>query len=460
MRAKIAIATLLILLMMISLFTPMAMATNEYIDFAIETTAGRNNMEQYDLVLRISPFYDIHANDWFFDAVTYIAERGIVQGVSSGKFDPDGTMNRAMAATMIYRLAAGEPEAEFTQSFYDVQHGRWYTIPISWAAQTGIVYGVGNGRFNPSENMTREEFVLVLYRFYIHGNEPPLLSKNPNLHYFWDYDSLSDWSREAMMWAFYHWIILGTDQHYLLPGNAISRAEASTILYRFLTEDRCAPQIMKQPPPRPEPPMIEPEPQPPAPHPTRPFHTDRQRIPGRDWSTAEVNALARNGWGEARGTSWEEMLMVHHTVFNRVMVNWSGANAYRNSILGVIRQPGQFHGYRSTHPLIPWIVDSAIYALYRWAYGYAGPVNRHAINGNPYYLYFHGDGIHNWFRSGRYSYRLQNQIIRSQNVGYDCAYNYIWHRDDAPWWYIYYENGVDLHTIVIDPPANMPTFVR
>ena len=430
---KRLMAVLLAMLMLVGILTPMASANN------IHSLSSWHT------------FTDAGQNLWHTNAVQFVFQNGIMTGTSATQFNPYGNLTRAESTALIFRLHMdrdANANDSIQNDFQDVSNTAWYAPYVTWAANNGIVTGVDERTFHPTDRIIREDFATMLYRYAMQmTNLSDTYRHSAQWLQFVDRGNISSWAYYALRWMNYHGIITGQPSAMISPGGTAIRVEAATIMMRFMRVLGVGNHVLPEPPP-------------PPPHPTRPFHTNRTRIPGRTWTQECINALARNGWGEARGVTWDEMLMVHHTVFNRVMVNWSGANAYRDSIQGVIRQPGQFHGYRSSHPLEPWIVDSAVYALYRWAYAYPGPVNRFAQDGNPYYLYFRGDGRHNWFRSGRFSYRLSGQIIWSLAVDCNDCYDSVWERDYTPWWLAYYEAGVDLNTIEIPPPTSMPAFVN
>ena len=101
------------------------------------------------------PFTDVKEGDWFHDAVRYVYDNGLMDGVGDGQFAPNATTNRAMVVTILYRLA-GEPAVSGDAAFTDVADGLWYTDAVLWAAQKGIVNGVSETEFSPSGDLTRE----------------------------------------------------------------------------------------------------------------------------------------------------------------------------------------------------------------------------------------------------------------------------------------------------------------
>ena len=111
-----------------------------------------------------SPFSDVPEGSWFFEPVTSMSASGCVSGVSATKFDPNGSMTRAMVVTILYRMGGGSA-AKSPAGFSDVPNGVWYTGPVAWAVQNGVTEGVGSGRFAPNESVTREELITLLRRY-------------------------------------------------------------------------------------------------------------------------------------------------------------------------------------------------------------------------------------------------------------------------------------------------------
>ncbi len=175
----------------------------------------------------ILPFTDVAESAWYYDAVVYAYENGLMDGTSATTFAPAMNTTRAMLATLIYRMA-GEPTVTGSASFTDVTAGQWYTDGITWASQQGVVQGIGNGRFDPDGAITREQLAVMLYR-YADGE-----TASADMSRFQDSASISDWALEAMNWAVAQGILSGNDQGLLNPGSIASRAEVATMLMRFV----------------------------------------------------------------------------------------------------------------------------------------------------------------------------------------------------------------------------------
>ena len=174
-------------------------------------------------------FTDIGAGDWYHEAVDFAVENGLFGGMSATTFEPNTAMTRAMLVTVLWRYE-GSP-AEGTTSFTDVPDGQWYTDAVAWAAHNGIVGGVGNNRFDPNGNITREQMATILFRY---SNSLGLdTSDREELDYFPDGDQVSAYALDALSWAVSTGLINGSEGKLLPQGNA-TRAQVATILMRFI----------------------------------------------------------------------------------------------------------------------------------------------------------------------------------------------------------------------------------
>ena len=158
------------------------------------------------------PFHDVNQDNWYYEAVCYIWDRGLMQGVGDGQFAPGASTTRAMLMTVLARLD-GE----------DTSGGSpWYEKGLAWAMDNGI----SDGR-DPSGSATREQVVTMLYRY----AGAPAVSQD-HLSTFPDSSEVSGWARDAMNWAVSIGLIQGRGSS-LAPTQQASRAELSAMLQRF-----------------------------------------------------------------------------------------------------------------------------------------------------------------------------------------------------------------------------------
>ncbi len=179
-------------------------------------------------------FMDATKHQWYYDAVEYCAEKGLFSGTAAGRFSPEDTMTRAMLVTVLWRLdgqAVPAKEADFT----DVPSGQWYSQAVAWASENGIVNGMGNRRFDPNGNVTREQIATILYRYaQAKGFE---IEATGDLSTYPDGWTVSDYALRAMIWANTAGLINGIKSGAtvtLQPQTDATRAQVATILVRFI----------------------------------------------------------------------------------------------------------------------------------------------------------------------------------------------------------------------------------
>ena len=166
---------------------------------------------------------------WYYDAVEYAVKNGLMNGVGKDKFEPEETMTRAMLVTVLWRYE-DEPAAP-ANTFSDVKAGTWYSDAVSWASANGVVNGVGNNKFDPEGNITREQMATILYRYC--ADKGIDTSKQGSLSGFPDAGKVSSYAKTALQWTVAEGIIGGSDGKLLPQGNA-TRAQVATILMRFI----------------------------------------------------------------------------------------------------------------------------------------------------------------------------------------------------------------------------------
>ena len=175
------------------------------------------------------PFMDVATSDWYYSAVEYVYQKGMMSGTSSGAFSPNMSTNRAMIVSILHRLE-GSPAAP-ASTFPDVTAGQYDTDAVAWAASNGIVSGYSNGQFKPNDIITREQFASILYRYAQYKGYPTAASAD--LSTFSDASAVSNYATESMRWAVSQNLISGTNRGTLDPAGGAARAQAASILMRF-----------------------------------------------------------------------------------------------------------------------------------------------------------------------------------------------------------------------------------
>ena len=176
------------------------------------------------------PFTDVSEKDWFYDEVAFAYQNNLFNGTTETTFEPKTVMTRAMLVTVLYRLDGSEA-VEFQPLFEDVAEKAWYADAVIWAAKHEIVNGVGNNRFAPDEEVTREQIATIVARYADYKGFYE--EKTADLSVFPDGAKTSDWAKSAMEWAISVKLINGSDNK-LLPQDGATRAQVAAILMRFI----------------------------------------------------------------------------------------------------------------------------------------------------------------------------------------------------------------------------------
>lgn len=208
MRTKRLICMLLTICMLLSLMPAAA--------FAVEVDSEM-------------PFTDVKESDWFYDAVQYVYDNGLMNGTGDDKFSPNLTITRGMIVTILHRLE-GTPEAE-GKAFADVPKGEYYSAAVAWASFAKIVEGYDTGLFAPNDAITREQMATILYRYVQYKGYSA--AEAGDLSGFPDGGDVSSFALKAVKWAVGEKLIKGADGGMLMPAGTATRAQAATILMRF-----------------------------------------------------------------------------------------------------------------------------------------------------------------------------------------------------------------------------------
>ena len=175
-------------------------------------------------------FVDVSEKDWFYNAVAYAYENGLMSGTSATTFAPNDKLTRAMVAQVIYNLE-GTPAVSGTQ-FTDVAAGMWYTNAITWAAQNGLVSGYGDGKFGPNDLVTREQLAVILNHYA--QFKKMTAAATGSLAAFTDGSEASGWAVNALIWAVDNGVMAGKGNSTLDPKGTATRAEVAQMFMNFL----------------------------------------------------------------------------------------------------------------------------------------------------------------------------------------------------------------------------------
>ncbi len=159
------------------------------------------------------PFTDVSVNAWYYEAVKYVYENGIMNGMDRYSFQPNGTLTRAMIWTMLARFDGVDTEGG----------ANWYAKAQEWATATGVSDGE-----NPTGEVTREQLITMLWRY---AGSPTYTA---DLSGYVDTADISSWAGQAMCWAVATGVIEGDENSALTPKADTTRAQAAAMLMRFI----------------------------------------------------------------------------------------------------------------------------------------------------------------------------------------------------------------------------------
>lgn len=172
-------------------------------------------------------FVDVPANAWYANAVNTAAAKGLMNGTGNNKFEPLKTVQRSQVAAIVWNIE-GAPAVTGTTPFTDVAADAWYAQAVTWAYQNKVVSGTSATTFAPNQNITRQDFAVVLY------NKAGKPAASADLSKFVDASKINSWAQDAVKWAVSKGIINGNDKNELNPTGTLTRAEAASIIVKYV----------------------------------------------------------------------------------------------------------------------------------------------------------------------------------------------------------------------------------
>lgn len=180
-----------------------------------------------------NPFVDVAEDAWYYDAVKYVNENGLMAGTSANTFAPDRTTTRGMIVTILYRLE-GSPDIEneiWGYPFKDVDANAYYATAVYWARMNGIVAGYSDELFGPDDIITREQMATILYRYAQYKGYDT--TAKADLSRYTDAAQVGSYAVDAIRWANAEGLVNGTSATTLTPKGSATRAQVAVILTRF-----------------------------------------------------------------------------------------------------------------------------------------------------------------------------------------------------------------------------------
>ena len=190
-----------------------------------------NEKEQAETAKLTMNFIDVNESHWFYEAVKFVYEAGLMNGEGENTFNPQGNLNRAMLVTILYRLE-NTPEVTEANQFSDVSAGQWYSEAVIWASENGIVNGYEDNTFKPMNNVSREEMAAMLMRYAKFKQID--VSATKDISGYQDAAQVAEWAKQNMAWSNSAGLIQGDEHNNLNPQGKATRAEAAMILMRLV----------------------------------------------------------------------------------------------------------------------------------------------------------------------------------------------------------------------------------
>lgn len=186
-------------------------------------------------------FTDVGSDYWAYEDIKQAVYSGLLAGTATNTFSPETSLTRGMLVTILERLQGDDEKASGTSSFSDVKADAYYADAVAWAEENNLIAGYTDGTFKPNKAITREEFMTILFRYALTKQYDTGIENTEGLMSYSDEASVSDYSEEAMLWAVDHQYLRGTAANTLSPQGAITRAQATAILMRFLNAESAVP---------------------------------------------------------------------------------------------------------------------------------------------------------------------------------------------------------------------------
>ncbi len=192
-----------------------------------------NHFSEYAVAYSKVTFNDVPSDAWYAEAVGFIAARGITNGIGNGNFAPSQKLTREQFLVMLMRAYNIAPDANAVKSFDDVSDN--YAAPyISAAKHLGIVTGVGENKFAPTKEISRQEMFVMLYNALKVIGELPEAKENLLIGGYVDLSDVANWALPAMTLMVESGICAGTGDNMLSPLSVCDRATAAQIIYNLM----------------------------------------------------------------------------------------------------------------------------------------------------------------------------------------------------------------------------------
>ena len=175
-----------------------------------------------------APFNDLASVAWASEAIESLYKKSIISGKGDEKFFPDDNIKREEFAKIAVLAFGVDVNAQITGEFSDANENDWFAPFVYAAKNAGLIKGVSEASFGSGSNITREDIAVILYRGAKKGL-PARVNRE-----FKDYDSVSDYAREAVTALSRAGIINGDSNGCFNPKKSATRAECAKMVYEYL----------------------------------------------------------------------------------------------------------------------------------------------------------------------------------------------------------------------------------
>ncbi len=191
---------------------------------------------QKQVKVTILPFQDVPTDAWYYEALRYTYEKGVIKGATDTQFKADVNISRGMFVTILWRMV-GEPKVTGGKNFPDVKTNDYYYYAVKWASAKGIVNGYNSGKFAPNDDITREQLAVIIQNYSRYMKKKT--SQTTSLSKYKDGYQVTGYAQPAVKWAVATGVISGKDNGTRLdPQGTATRAEATAMIYNYFTKVR------------------------------------------------------------------------------------------------------------------------------------------------------------------------------------------------------------------------------
>ena len=210
----------------------------DYIDKYGDYTFYEKSINEVDnIIFSFLSYVNFHNIDFInYESLENVFSRGIMTGTDPTHFSPEMNLSRAMVATILYRMA-GSPDVDTSVvPFPDIpkKPKAWYFAPIVWAKNVGVTNGYATGEFGRDDNISRQDFMKMLYSYALFKNLDVSVRDENSYLKAADGSAVSKYARTMVNWGYENGFIGNNSD--LKPKDAITRAEAATIISRFINK--------------------------------------------------------------------------------------------------------------------------------------------------------------------------------------------------------------------------------